>query len=445
MITRLYLENFRAFKKLDIPLSRINCFFGPNNSGKSALLSAINVLSQTLDSHDREVPLLLNGKLEELGTYQDTVYGNDINRDIRIGLELSNETEEGNNYSTRIDTSFHYRKQRRQIVVNNIVIYSPNNKLLLKTRVSERSNNQLIEKVNETYPNVKIGRMSSNSILMNHFIPNINPRLIRLFWSHGRIKRKSESYSELDFALYKISRLLSNHLLKLEFISPFRSRPERTYSFSGESPSTVGPSGDKCIDILASDQSRRKGKKRNIAQLVTHWLQQSEIAKKIEVVPFTDRHFEIYIKHIHTGEEVNIADAGFGISQILPILVAGYFIPEGSTFIVEEPEIHLHPKAQSEIGTFLYDVSKKNVQIFVETHSEHLLLRLQRYIASGNLSPEDVNVFYIYSDENSKGKIDKLMPIGQDGYFSEKWPKGFFPERLIEANAIARYSILRKK
>jgi len=360
MITRLYLENFRAFKKLDIPLSRINCFFGPNNSGKSALLSAINVLSQTLDSHDREVPLLLNGKLEELGTYQDTVYGNDINRDIRIGLELSNETEEGNNYSTRIDTSFHYRKQRRQIVVNNIVIYSPNNKLLLKTRVSERSNNQLIEKVNETYPNVKIGRMSSNSILMNHFIPNINPRLIRLFWSHGRIKRKSESYSELDFALYKISRLLSNHLLKLEFISPFRSRPERTYSFSGESPSTVGPSGDKCIDILASDQSRRKGKKRNIAQLVTHWLQQSEIAKKIEVVPFTDRHFEIYIKHIHTGEEVNIADAGFGISQILPILVAGYFIPEGSTFIVEEPEIHLHPKAQSEIGTFLYDVSKKN-------------------------------------------------------------------------------------
>lgn len=452
MITRLYLENFRAFKSLDIPLTKINCFFGPNNSGKSAILSAINVLSQTLDSTDRDTPLLLNGKFEELGTYEDTVYNNDLNNNIKIGLELSgNEDDNLDDMSSslRFEVTYHYRKQRREIVINGIKIDSPPNELLINTRVSERSNTQIIEAVSSKFTDVKIGRGSSGTIVTNHFIPHINSSLTRR-WLVNRKRRRDarnrlDSYNQLDFHLYMASRLIMNHLSKLEFIGPFRKRPERTYGFSGEAPSSVGASGDKCMDILASDQSRRKGKKKNIAQKVSNWLQQSEIARRIAVWPLTDRHFEIYVTHIHTGEEVNIADSGFGISQILPILVAGYFIPKNSTFILEEPEIHLHPKAQFEIGTFLHDVAKNNVQIFVETHSEHLLLRLQRHIASGELSPKDVNVFYIYSDEKGKDKIDKLIPIGEDGYFSEKWPKGFFPERLLEANKIAKYSIARKK
>jgi len=70
-------ENCRAFEALDVPLTKINLFFRPNNSGKSAILSALSLLSQTLDSADREVALLLNGKFEDLGTYEDIVYGND--------------------------------------------------------------------------------------------------------------------------------------------------------------------------------------------------------------------------------------------------------------------------------------------------------------------------------------------------------------------------------
>ena len=445
MITRLYLENFRAFEKLDIPLTKINCFFGPNNSGKSAILSAINVLSQTLDSSDRDVPLLLNGKLEDLGTYEDTVYGSDLNRNIKIGLDiLENGVDTPDNVpqSLRIAVTYRYRKQRREIVIGGIEIESPLNELLLKTRVSERSNAQMVEHVSPKFTDIKIGR--SGTIEMNHFLPHINRSILRPWRLTRRYRkdsmRKIESYSELDFALYLTSRLISEHLSKLEFIGPFRSRPERTYSFSGEAPSSVGASGDKCIDILTSDRSRRGSKKKNIAEKVSNWLEQSEIARNIFVIPLSDRHFEIFVSHIHTGEEVNIADSGFGISQILPILVAGYFIPNNSTFIIEEPEIHLHPKAQSEIGTFLRDVSKNNIQIFVETHSEHLLLRLQRHIASREISPEDVNVFYVYSEEEEKGKIEKLIPIGTDGYFIDEWPHGFFPERLREAEKIARQS-----
>jgi len=445
MITKLYLENFRAFEKLNIPLTKINCFFGPNNSGKSAILSAINILSQTLDSHDRDVPLLLNGKFEDLGTYWDAVFKNNENQNIKIGLEfleyMKQHTDES--LSARLDVEFHYRKQRREVVINGIEINSPPSQLLLKTRVSLRSNLQLIEYVSPKYPNIRLGRSSSGILVTNHFIPQFSPTFSRryLFPPHRRGTKNFDDYMSLEWDLYRISRIISDHLSSLEFIGPFRSRPQRTYFFSGEAPSSVGASGEKCIDILASDQSRRKGKRKNIAQLVSNWLRQSGLAKSIYVFPFTDRHFEIYIDHIHTGEEVNIADAGFGISQILPILVAGYFIPSNSTFIIEEPEIHLHPKAQSEIGTFLYDVSKRDIQIFVETHSEHLLLRLQSHIAAGDLSPNDVNIFYIYSEEKGRRKIYKLIPIGKYGYFKEEWPQGFFPERIKEAENIAKHSL----
>ena len=444
MITRLYLENFRAFERLDIPLSKINCFFGPNNSGKSAILSAINVLAQTLDSADRDVPLLLNGKFEELGTYRDTVFGHDLNRNIKIGLELIEDkpAPKRKPLSLRIEVSYRYRPQRREIVINTIEIHFPLNEFLLKTRVPIRSNNQIIEDVSSRFPDIKVGRSSSGTIVANHFIPRVSLSAVRPFLFRrgyrSDIRKSGESYAKLDFQLYQASQFIINHLTNLEFVGPFRKRPERTYSFSGESPSSVGASGDKCTDILASDQSRRKGKKKNIAQEVSNWLQQTEIARKIAVFPLTDRHFEIRVSHIHTEEEVNIADSGFGISQILPILVAGYFIPNNSTFIIEEPEIHLHPKAQAEIGTFLRDILHKNIQIFVETHSEHLLLRLQRHIAYTELRPENVYVFYVYSEENETSKIEKLIPIGLDGYFTKEWPHGFFPERLIEAEQIAK-------
>ena len=94
VLTRLYLQNFRAFEQLDIRLTKINCFLRPNDSGKSAILSAINVLSQTIDNNDRDVSLLLNGKFEDLGTYRDTVFNNDLSRDTKIGLEFAKNTKQ---------------------------------------------------------------------------------------------------------------------------------------------------------------------------------------------------------------------------------------------------------------------------------------------------------------------------------------------------------------
>jgi predicted ATPase len=119
------------------------------------------------------------------------------------------------------------------------------------------------------------------------------------------------------------------------------------------------------------------------------------------------------------------------------VLVGGYHRPPGSILIVEQPEIHLHPKAQAEVGTFLAGVVDRGVQVFAETHSEHLLLRIQSHVAAGDLAADDVNVFSVFSDEETKRKICLRIPVGEDGFFTEEWPRGFFPERLAEARRLS--------
>ena len=147
------------------------------------------------------------------------------------------------------------------------------------------------------------------------------------------------------------------------------------------------------------------------------------------------------VENIDTGEAENLADAGFGCSQILPILVAGLNCEPGSLLIIQQPEIHLHPKAQAELGSFLYMVAKKGVQLIVETHSEQLLLRLQSHIAAGDLGLEDICVYCTDYDQNNNNKILRNLPIGEDGIFTKEWPRGFFPERLEEAKRLAKLSL----
>ncbi len=145
------------------------------------------------------------------------------------------------------------------------------------------------------------------------------------------------------------------------------------------------------------------------------------------------------LKHPLSEEVENILDVGSGCGQILSILVAGYSLKKGSIFVVEDPEIHLHPRAQAELGDFFKDLLSNGVQSFVETHSEHFLLRILSYIASGKIKPDDVRIYYVYATE--KGKQIKFLPVDNQGFFKEEWPEGFFPERLEEAEKIAKASL----
>jgi predicted ATPase len=133
---------------------------------------------------------------------------------------------------------------------------------------------------------------------------------------------------------------------------------------------------------------------------------------------------------------------GFGASQLLPIIVAGYYAPEKSLLIAEQPEIHLHPKAQTRLGDLLIDISKENKTLLVETHSEHLIMRIQRRIAEGAIGKEGVALYYC--EPSNKGTLVKRIIIDELGQMQQTLPVGFFEESYLESKSHLE-AIIEKK
>ena len=141
--------------------------------------------------------------------------------------------------------------------------------------------------------------------------------------------------------------------------------------------------------------------------------------------------FQVLLTDWHSGIECNITDVGFGASQLLPVIVAGYFAPEKSVLILEQPEIHLHPTAQNKLGDLLIAISRGNKKLIVETHSEHLLERIQRRIAEGVFAASKIGLYYC--EPTKRGAKIRRIEIDEFGRLGEDLPKGFLEESYTES------------
>ena len=151
--------------------------------------------------------------------------------------------------------------------------------------------------------------------------------------------------------------------------------------------------------------------------------------------------YEIRVKNTRSSTEVLLPDVGFGVSQILPILVLCYSATKGSTLVIEQPELHLHPAAQSELADVLIEVVKeRRMQVLVESHSEHLLRRLQRRIAEDRF-PSSEAALYFCQMENGESKATPLEITG-DG-FIRNWPKDFFGDEMGDLSAMTEAAAKR--
>ena len=211
-------------------------------------------------------------------------------------------------------------------------------------------------------------------------------------------------------------------------MGPFRRPPERWYIFTGTSPQDVGYQGDLLPDLLFRDSS--------LVNRANKWLKQLEIGYKLDVKPVgTDSGdlFEVRLIDTRRKEHVDVAlsDVGFGISQLLPFIVQS-LVSEKQIISIEQPEVHVHPRLQADLGDLLAEAIQepRQNQFIIETHSEHLILRLQRLVRKKQIRPEDVSVIYV--SRGPEGASAERLRLDEDGDFIDDWPNGFFPERLRE-------------
>lgn len=180
-------------------------------------------------------------------------------------------------------------------------------------------------------------------------------------------------------------------------------------------------------------------------QRVARWLQDLGLihAFAMEPVAQDSSIYQVLVQKTPASAKVLITDVGFGVSQILPVLALCYYAPPGSIILLEQPEIHLHPSVQAGLADVLIDaVKNRQVQIVVESHSEHLLRRLQRRVAEQVVSPEETALYFC--EATAEGS--DLVQLDVDLYGNIlNWPKDFFGDEFGEIAAITQAVMERKK
>jgi len=256
-----------------------------------------------------------------------------------------------------------------------------------------------------------------------------------------------------DFALATESMLGS-----LSYLGPLRRHPERVYQWSGDTPSSVGQEGEATIAaILAAQHDERqlnrgpKKLKQGFSPFIAGWLKQLGIIHDFSVRPVAEgrKEYEVLVRSGPRAPEVKITDVGFGVSQVLPALVQAFYCPPYSTVWMEQPEIHLHPQVQAELADVFIsatqarqDGAERHVQLIVESHSEHFLNRLQRRVAEGVLSPEDVAVYFC----RRAGAATELEPLRLNVLGEiENWPENFFGDEMADIAARTLAAMHRKQ
>ena len=227
-------------------------------------------------------------------------------------------------------------------------------------------------------------------------------------------------------------------LKNIVYLGPLRSQPERYYTFSGDATDYVGQSGEYLSSILFEDQELVEQANSDLERLGVKYRLKLDKLQYEDVSP--SNIFSLRLVHTETGIDASLRDVGFGISQVLPVVVQSR-LSEKKTLLIEQPEIHLHPAHQAELGDmFIRSAKERGNTLLLETHSEHLLLRIMRRMretSTGKLPegaievrPEDVMVLFVESDGSQS--IVREMPLDERGELVKAWPGGFFEEGLRE-------------
>ena len=158
--------------------------------------------------------------------------------------------------------------------------------------------------------------------------------------------------------------------------------------------------------------------------------------------------YDVKVQVQGSDSYVNIPDVGFGISQVLPVIVELFYAPKNSIIFIEQPEIHLHPAAQARLADVIIDAigmsengEKRNIQVILETHSEHLLRRLQRRMAEKKLTKEQVKAYF--ANNNTDPSTLEQLRVDEYGNI-ENWPEDFFGDMEEDIYQQAQHTIARK-
>lgn len=488
MIEKISFKNFKAFKELrDLELKPITILCGKNSCGKSSIFQSILLFKQSLESQDPNL-LLLNGKYVHLGIYENIIYDRDINNILefefdfkvpksvprrgtrsysRSGLPILYyfrdfiSREDLKNYGNSIEFKFQIKLKLDQLGDGSEHKLSTFSVKYMRIKFKDLEHKKevfigpyaILEHKEKNKFKVECYRISElhyrkNKTHTGTFELNVN-NFYKFIPESRYIETKDKEIPiSIRLIFHRVQMLISYIFSYYGFIGPLREEPSRRYIYEDEILE-IGNKGENAAYLFLNEQEKilknhyffdkekdslTKKESLRLDEALYGWFDFMNI-KNFKASPYKEIIYLFLNSSNSKDLEVNIADVGFGVSQVFPILLEGLRMPKMNTLILEQPEIHLHPELQAKMADFFISLALSDKNVLIETHSEHIINRIVRRILeddSDNLA-NMINIYFIKSSENGanyeKIQIDKIKGV-------LNWPKGFFDQYYRETQKI---------
>lgn len=486
MLSSLSVSNFKSLKEIDnISIAPITVLCGTNSCGKSSLIESVLLLKQTMRDRELRESLILNGEYVRLGDYENVVFAHDTERKMNFSYTFTFRSM--GIIRQMAPLLYFYRGNFRKIERVSVRL-----SYIVGTYKSDRTNKQYIDSVkievfdNEMYKKsfLQFRREEGGYIIncdltqdkkeeariiienqdcvflrgleFNGVLPSmisLNNSLLRIV---GENREKGKVLREVMWTITDFFQVISKFIDKacneMSYIGPLREAPARRYIYD-EVVSDIGTRGENAAYLLLNEQNELSFKEYvlpdtddntfSFEQAVNEWMDYLGV-KGLEVK--RDKEIlRVFVNDTNTGNTVvNIADVGFGISQVFPIVLEGLRMEQDSLLILEQPEIHLHPKLQMQIADFIIAAASAKKNFLIETHSDHFINRLVRRIVedeTGQLASL-VNIYFV--TPSPEGATFSLIEIDEcQGIVN--WPDGFFDQSANELELIIKAGLKKRK
>lgn len=413
-ITRISVKGFKSLaEERSIEIRPLTILAGANSSGKSSIMQPLLMMKQTLEATYDPGPLLINGPNVRF-TSADQFLTRSADQNLgqfRVGLEVDGATSF---YETFI------RKGQEGMEIAEALFKNNNDITIVRPEMTQ-------EEMMVDYPDKSVESKLSLKIERD-----------RCFLERKVMgKTVREILSSIFFYERNIGRKFSGPILGLVHLPALRGNPERNYKKTSVGPMFPGTFEIYAASIIHNWQATKDPR----LNYLSATLELLGLTWKVGSRQVDDVSFEVMVgRLIHQeGKDVNdlvsIADVGFGVSQTLPVIVALLAAEPGQLVYIEQPEIHLHPRAQMAMAQILAEAANRGVRVVAETHSSLLLLGIQSLVAEGKLSPDKVKLHWFKRrpedgiTEVTSADLDKAGAFGD-------WPEDF---SSAEMDADTRY------
>jgi hypothetical protein len=455
-------QNFRAFGDTGwVPLRPLTFLLGPNSAGKSSFIAPLLLLKQSLLSRTGTNALLTRGDYLDIGVYEDFVRNHETSTPVHMALRWRHRPaargerrpKVGHHPPGAAEFVFKQGSDVQSVALQSFRVWDPYGRTLLHRDLDAQaySSNMVAPPKNKRAREAKRRRSKADIAsrrAMRAAIRNAMPEdflfrslPVRQAGMEARLEAEDGGdfatridddralfYCNItDFTEWSVRQMLDS----LHYIGPLREAPKRVYELSGEMPSEVGTRGEFAPEIVyrwRNDMARMTD--------VRKWLAHFGFNEDLDLKTVGTGGFSLMLSRGGSPVASTFVDTGFGMSQVLPLIVQGLLAEKNDWLVIEQPEIHLNPRLQAALADLFVAIVDRKINLIIESHSEHLLLRLRRLAANEKLVVGDAGLYFV-EQESGESSI-RPIPLREDGFIdTDDWPSGFFEDSLRESMSLA--------